>query len=258
MSLATINAQQAGAGAYDVDEEFSPRRSSVSTEHQVDIALSMPPVDEATLALVKPASSRHRSRPRSSSQRRRNRTCTTRRVIVGFLIFLSLFLVGTVVVLSTISFYLAIPDWAYLTEGEVPFDHRDAIVEFEKEHPGVGGAGARSKMMAVKRQDGDEYEVISVDEADVLAVEHEIMGDSTATSRYVSTVTEYDAVDHAIETHIPGTPFAGNENEEDEEDDSSEWSPQGKGSGAYYMQANWDGKVQNMTSWERLEHVQAL
>jgi hypothetical protein len=258
MSLA-INAQQAGAGAYDVDEEFSPRRSSVSIDHQVDIALSMPPVDEATLALVKPASSRHRSRQRSSSQRRRSRTCTTRRVIVGFLIFLSLFLVGTVVVLSTISFYLAIPDWAYLTEGEVPFDNRDAIVEFEKEHPGVGGAaGARSKMMAVKRQDGDEYELISVDEADVLAVEHEIMGDSTATSRYVSTVTEYDAAEHAIETGSPDTLFAGNEDEEDEEDDSSEWSPQGKGSGAYYMQANWDGKVQNMTSWERLEHVQAL
>lgn len=36
------------------------------------------------------------------------------------LIILALFLLGTVIVLSTVSFYLAIDDTAYLTEVEVP------------------------------------------------------------------------------------------------------------------------------------------
>lgn len=43
-----------------------------------------------------------------------------RRVIYVFLTILGLFLVGTVVVLSSISYYLAIDQAAYLTELEVP------------------------------------------------------------------------------------------------------------------------------------------
>jgi mannosyltransferase OCH1-like enzyme len=45
---------------------------------------------------------------------------TPRRAIYFFLSFLALFLVGTVVVLSSITYYLAIDPSAYLTELEVP------------------------------------------------------------------------------------------------------------------------------------------
>lgn len=42
-----------------------------------------------------------------------------RKVSVVLLVLLSLFLVGTIVVLSTTKAYLRIDDWAYITEEEV-------------------------------------------------------------------------------------------------------------------------------------------
>lgn len=43
-----------------------------------------------------------------------------RKVSVILLVLLSLFLVGTTIVLSTTKAYLRIDDWAYITEAEVP------------------------------------------------------------------------------------------------------------------------------------------
>jgi len=51
----------------------------------------------------------------------------SRKVIIAFLVILTLFLVGTVVVLSSISYYLAIPAVAYITENEVAWLPSDAI-----------------------------------------------------------------------------------------------------------------------------------
>lgn len=51
----------------------------------------------------------------------------TRKALLVGLILLSLFLLGTVVVLSSISYYLSIPSYAYLTEFEVPFKSSDII-----------------------------------------------------------------------------------------------------------------------------------
>lgn len=42
------------------------------------------------------------------------------RALRFLLCVLGLFLLGTVIVLSTVSYYLAIDDYAYLTESEVP------------------------------------------------------------------------------------------------------------------------------------------
>jgi inositol phosphorylceramide mannosyltransferase catalytic subunit len=49
-----------------------------------------------------------------------------RRSLQVFLIVLALILVGTVIVLSSISFYLSIDPKAYLTEAEVGFAEYDA------------------------------------------------------------------------------------------------------------------------------------
>jgi mannosyltransferase OCH1-like enzyme len=46
---------------------------------------------------------------------------TRRRALFIFLSILALFLLGTVVVLSSVTYYLAINPHAYLTEAEVPF-----------------------------------------------------------------------------------------------------------------------------------------
>lgn len=51
----------------------------------------------------------------------------TRKVLIVALILLSVFLLGTVIVLSSISYYLSIPTYAYLTEFEVPFKSSEII-----------------------------------------------------------------------------------------------------------------------------------
>ena len=53
------------------------------------------------------------------------------------LVLLTLFLVGTVVVLSSISYWLAIPAWAPLTEDEVAWTPADAIAPLKYSPPGT-------------------------------------------------------------------------------------------------------------------------
>ncbi len=208
----------------------------------LDSAIALPNEENERrmkVILSKPVSSARRrrtsDRATTSGSPRHNRACTTRRVVIGFLIFLSLFLIGTVIVLSTISYYLAIPDWAYLTEAEVPFSMNDAIREFQKETANPG-----EEMRRLRRR--EEWEEVLDDggDVDILEVGHEIFGDEIGDTK---------------ETQGEERP----DNEELlEEDIASEWSPEGKGSGAYYMRSDWDGTVLNMTNWDRLEEVKTL
>ncbi|KAJ9120552.1 hypothetical protein QFC24_005228 [Naganishia onofrii] len=54
-----------------------------------------------------------------SSKTRGGSTNLKQKLFIGFLVILGLFLLGTVIVLSTIKRYFAIPDWAYLSEADV-------------------------------------------------------------------------------------------------------------------------------------------
>ena len=51
----------------------------------------------------------------------------TRKLIIATVLLLSLILGGTILVLSFVSYYLAIPTAAFLTEAEVPWNPNDAI-----------------------------------------------------------------------------------------------------------------------------------
>lgn len=55
----------------------------------------------------------------SSAPSRRTSTSLRNKIIIGLLVFLGLFLIGTVIVLSSIKSYFAIPEWAYITESEI-------------------------------------------------------------------------------------------------------------------------------------------
>ncbi|EIW66516.1 hypothetical protein TREMEDRAFT_40831 [Tremella mesenterica DSM 1558] len=84
----------------------------------------------------------------------------TKKTAIVFLVLLSLVLIGTVVVLSTVSYYLAIPTMAYLTEEEVPWRAEDVIgplrnsdmPQIRAEHPTIG------RFSEEEMTDGDEVE----------------------------------------------------------------------------------------------------
>lgn len=66
------------------------------------------------------------SPPRSTSS---SGPSSHRRLILAFALLLSVILLGTITVLSSVSYYLAIPSGAYLTEEEVPWTGKDVITE---------------------------------------------------------------------------------------------------------------------------------
>lgn len=122
----------------------------------------------------------------SSSSRRKDGSRLRSRIIIALLVILGLFLLGTIIVLSTVQAYFGIPDWAYITEAEIGgWDPSSRIAEFQKE-----GAAA----------------------------------------------------------HLNGSLHTVWE-------DGVEWSEQGKGSGAYWMRADWDGTVNGTDDWRRLDAV---
>ncbi|KAJ9115523.1 hypothetical protein QFC22_005284 [Naganishia vaughanmartiniae] len=60
-----------------------------------------------------------RNQQQSSSSSRAKKGTLKQNLAIAFLVILGLFLLGTVIVLSTIKRYFAIPDWAYLSEAEI-------------------------------------------------------------------------------------------------------------------------------------------
>lgn len=127
-------------------------------------------------------SHRREKQPSSSSSSSRLRS----RIIIALLVILGLFLLGTIIVLSTVKAYFGIPTWAEITEAEIGgWDPSSRIPEFQKEG----------------------------------------------------------------QQHMNGTRKTVWE-------DGIEWSEQGKGSGAYWMRADWDGQVNRTDDWRRLEAVQ--
>ena len=135
-------------------------------------------------------------------------THRSRKAIYILIVLLSLFLLGTVIVLSSVSYYLAIPDYSNLTELEVGWRPSDAIPTLKYSPPGTAKQHKRE--------------------------ESEAVADSVEEDVPMTSVVDDDAV-------FP--------------DESSEWDVDGPGTGGYWMQKDWDGRVEGTSDWTRLYNV---
>lgn len=150
-----------------------------------------------------------------------------RRPVLIFAVLLALFLVGTVIVLSTVVHYFGVDKNSFLSEDEVPWKPEDVIKPLRDppqtelaESPSSESEDAKSK-----RASEDFTEILDGDVADGAS--------AGATS------------DSAVTGSTPST----------SEDDA--WGIDGKGTGGYWMRKDWDGKVANTHSWDRLYNITA-
>ena len=194
-----------------------------------------------------------------SQRTRRSRdtsTSLTRKTVIAFLVILSLVLLGTVIVLSTVSYYLAIPSWAYLTETEVAWRAEDVIKPLlEQPRPKL------SKRVQWGELDSD---VLSYSSTGAAAPASTISVDSATMTaetwdEFKEEMEERDAaeeVDEDIATQpeseaVDTDPTATSSIEED----NGQWGIDGMGTGSYWMRNDWDGRVRDTDSWERLYNV---
>lgn len=194
-----------------------------------------------------------------SQRTRRSRdtsTSLTRKTVIAFLVILSLVLLGTVIVLSTVSYYLAIPSWAYLTETEVAWRAEDVIKPLlEQPRPKL------SKRVQWGELDSDVLSYSSTGaavSASTISVDSATMTAETW-DEFKEEMEELDAaeeVDEDIATQPEGEavdtdPTATSSIEED----NGQWGIDGMGTGSYWMRNDWDGRVRDTDSWERLYNV---
>lgn len=175
----------------------------------------------------------------SSTPRTARQTHPYRKAIIIFSILVSLFLLGTVIVLSSVSYYLAFPAGAFLTEDEVPWTGED-LIKALLDPPTVNGTIER-------RQDWEE-----------LKAEDAIMGSETIPQVW-DEMSEVGGVGEVKAAEAGAT--------EDLEDDSGsvdafaeetmdeDWGIDGMGTGSYWMKDQWDGKVHDTSDWSRLYNI---
>jgi hypothetical protein len=176
----------------------------------------------------------------SSSPRTARQTHPYRKAIIIFSILVSLFLLGTVIVLSSVSYYLAFPDGAFLTEDEIPWTGKD-LIKALSDPPSTNGTIER-------RQDWEE-----------LKAEDAVMGTETIPQIWDGISEEVEVTQEEVK--------AAEAPAEDPEDDSGsvnsfsdassgeEWGIDGMGTESYWMKDQWDGKVQDTNDWSRLYNV---
>ncbi|OXC66609.1 hypothetical protein AYX13_04727 [Cryptococcus neoformans] len=201
---------------------------------------------------------RRRARTMPIQRTRRSRdtsTSRTRKTVIIFLVILSLILLGTVIVLSTVSYYLAIPSWAYLTETEVAWRPEDVIKPLlEQPRPKL------SKRVQWRELDSDvpAYTSTGTATASIISVDSATMTAETW-DEFKEEMEELDAaeeVDEDIFTKpeseaVDTLPTATSSIEED----NGQWGIDGMGTGSYWMRNDWDGRVRDTDSWERLYNV---
>jgi hypothetical protein len=166
----------------------------------------------------------------SSSPRTARQTHPYRKAIIIFSILVSLFLLGTVIVLSSVSYYLAFPDGAFLTEDEVPWTGED-LIKALSDPPTVNGTIER-------RQEWEE-----------LKAEDAIMGSETIPQIWDEVKAEDVSAIQDLEDDsdsINLSPEIGSE---------EAWGIDGMGTGSYWMKDQWDGKVHDTNDWSRLYNV---
>lgn len=172
----------------------------------------------------------------SSTPRTGRQTHPYRKVIIIFSILVSLFLLGTVIVLSSVSYYLAIPDGAFLTEEEVRWTGEDLIASLKE--PEVYNA------TLAERQGWEELG----DEE--LGGEDAVLGTETIPQIWTGSAATWPDGEKPEVTHAASTTSWSEEGTSD-----AGWGIDGQGSGAYWMKDNWDGVVRDADNWERLYNV---
>lgn len=144
-----------------------------------------------------------------------------RRPVTIFVILLALFLLGTVIVLSSVRSYFGVPTSALVTELEVPW---------------ANGADVIQKLTPTSldvRLPEDENDTVT--------------GPATFDEDPKSWQDLAD--DPADGYSLPGSELS------DDPADDDLWGADGKGTGGYWMRKNWNGRVANTTSWQHLENV---
>ena len=170
------------------------------------------------------------STPRSARPPRHHSTkdpsARSRKPLIILLTLLFLFLIGTVLVLSNVSYYLNIPARAYITEDEVPWQASDAISQLRYD--------PRSAVPHRKRQ---EWE-------DAGDPENAVMGTETIPEIWDQLAEEVED-DDGMMMMI----------DDDAEGGEGSWGLNGKGTGGYWMRTGWNGTVQDTDDWQRLLDV---
>ncbi|WWC60444.1 uncharacterized protein I303_103016 [Kwoniella dejecticola CBS 10117] len=235
------------------------------------------------------SSSSHQSHrhDRSSSTSPKKTSSKTRKIVITLLVILSLFLVGTVIVLSSVSYYLGIPNWAYLTESEVSWRPSDTInplkdpLEYNESlalaHSEAGSAVKRQRRRSPTPIPRKEWRDVTDDLAETSEPLEAsgVLGTETLPESWKELEEEMEELDAAEESdesptyddslESPSVISTSSANahaqvdESDGEDASASgddiWGIDGKGSGGYWMQKDWNGKVENTQSWDRLFNV---
>ncbi|WVQ93639.1 hypothetical protein IAU59_000715 [Kwoniella sp. CBS 9459] len=198
-------------------------------------------------------------RSTSSSRRHhhddRPKSTRTRKIVITLLVLLSLVLIGTVVVLSSVSYYLGIPSWAYLTESEVSWRPEDVIKQLQD--PSL----LPSRRALQRRQDWAEVSEAQVESA--TAAVDGVLGTDTLPESWKELEEEMEELDAAEESEESPSyddsveaDTAITENVVTSASESGDvWGLDGQGTGGYWMQKEWDGRVQGTDSWERLYNV---
>lgn len=153
-----------------------------------------------------------RTSPKPSSSRSK--------VTVVLLVLLSLFLVGTVLVLSFVSYYFAIPSTAYLTEDEVTWISEGVIKPLLYEPPSTPQQHRRQEEIVT--EDNVEEEWTEIEEA---------LGLGLNVSAPADIVEIFS--------------------------DDAEWDIDGQGTGGYWMRKDWSGHVEGTHEWSRLDNITA-
>jgi hypothetical protein len=151
----------------------------------------------------------------------------SRRYVLIFLSLLGLVLLGTVIVLSTVQAVFGIPANAFVTEEEVPWIPGDAISKL------ADPIEYTDELDLVKRAEWDE---ISEPDDSIFDIEPTATQDLDATRTTTAASTQ------------PATIA-------DSDSDDGEWGLDGKGTGGYWMTADWSGTVARTESWEHLYNI---
>lgn len=182
----------------------------------------------------------------SSTPRTARQTHPYRNIIIVFSILVSLFLVGTIIVLSSVSYYLAFPDGAFLTEEEVPWTGDDLIASLKEPVPVPEPEAVRLR----RRQDWEELDrEDAVLDADTIPQVWDELSDEIVPTEDDSAITAPLPPSEAdVANDAPIATFS-------DAFDEGVWGIDGQGSGAYWMREDWDGVVQDSSNWDRLYNV---
>ncbi|WRT65829.1 uncharacterized protein IL334_002779 [Kwoniella shivajii] len=204
--------------------------------------IQSPPRRTRTMSYPHPASTHSRNERSPKSTR-------TKKIVITVLILLSLFLIGTVIVLSSVSYYLGIPNWAYLTESEVAWRPDDVIKPLKDP---LSSNGTSRGLQRRKEWRDVTDEVIEPSEAS------SVVGTETLPESWKELEEEMEQLDAEEESEESPTYDDDVETSSDALNESAEdaiWGIDGKGTGGYWMQKDWTGKVENSNSWDRLYNV---